>query len=56
MGTKIFVNLTVKNLDKTAEFFTRLGFKFNPQFTGADAALNVDSKMQTYKESSHAIH
>jgi hypothetical protein len=33
MSTKIFVNLPVKNLDKTIEFFTRLGYTFNPQFT-----------------------
>ena len=33
MATKIFVNLPVKNLSKTIEFFTKLGFKFNPQFT-----------------------
>jgi predicted lactoylglutathione lyase len=30
---KIFVNLPVRNLDKSIEFFTRLGFAFNPQFT-----------------------
>jgi predicted lactoylglutathione lyase len=33
MATKIFVNLPVKNLNKSVEFFTNLGFKFNPQFT-----------------------
>jgi predicted lactoylglutathione lyase len=33
MATKIFVNLPVKDLDKTIAFFTKLGFKFNPQFT-----------------------
>jgi uncharacterized protein len=32
MATKIFVNLPVKNLNKSVEFFTSLGFKFNPQF------------------------
>ena len=29
MGTKIFVNLAVKNLNNAIEFFTRLGFSFN---------------------------
>ena len=33
MATKIFVNLPVKNLDKSVEFFSKLGFGFNPQFT-----------------------
>jgi predicted lactoylglutathione lyase len=33
MATKIFVNLPVKNLDRSVEFFTRLGFGFNPKFT-----------------------
>jgi len=34
---KIFVNLPVKDLNKTTEFFTRLGFTFNPQFTDENA-------------------
>ena len=33
MITNIFVNLPVKDLNKTVEFFTKLGFTFNPQFT-----------------------
>ena len=33
MATKIFVNLPVKNLNRSIEFFTKLGFSFNPQFT-----------------------
>ncbi len=33
MAKKIFVNLPVKDLNKTIEFFTKLGFEFNPQFT-----------------------
>lgn len=33
MPTMIFVNLPVKDLNRTVEFFTKLGFKFNPQFT-----------------------
>jgi hypothetical protein len=41
MGKQIFVNLPVKDLDKTMEFFTKLGFKFNPQFTDKNAACMV---------------
>ena len=38
MATKIFVNLAVNDLKKSLEFFTKLGFKFNPQFTDETAA------------------
>lgn len=43
MNTKIFVNLPVKNLDKSVEFFTRLGFSFNPQFTDDTATCMIVS-------------
>jgi predicted lactoylglutathione lyase len=39
--TKIFVNLPVKDLNKTIEFFTKLGFKFNPQFTDKNATCMI---------------
>jgi uncharacterized protein len=32
MGTRIFVNLPVKQLNKSIEFCTELGFTFNPHF------------------------
>lgn len=45
MATKqIFVNLPVKNLDKTKAFFAALGYTFNPQFTDANAACMVVQK------------
>jgi uncharacterized protein len=37
MSTQIFVNLPVKDLDKSVEFFTKLGYKFNQQFTDENA-------------------
>jgi uncharacterized protein len=43
MSTKIFVNLPVKNLDKSIEFFTKLGYSFNSQFTDKTAACMVIS-------------
>jgi uncharacterized protein len=43
MTTKIFVNLPVKNLDRSIEFFTGLGFALNPQFTDETAACMVIS-------------
>jgi predicted lactoylglutathione lyase len=33
MATKVFINLPVKNLAKSMEFFKNLGFAFNPRFT-----------------------
>ena len=44
METKIFVNMPVKNLDKSVEFFTRLGFTVNPQFTDKNATCMIISK------------
>lgn len=33
MVSDIYINLPVNDLDNAIEFFTKLGFKFNPQFT-----------------------
>ena len=41
MATQIFVNLPVKNLDHSIEFFTRLGYSFNPQFTDKNATCMI---------------
>jgi uncharacterized protein len=43
MATKIFVNLPVRSLDKSVEFFTSLGFRFNPQFTDETATCMIVS-------------
>jgi uncharacterized protein len=43
MATKIFVNLPVRDLDKSMAFFTALGFTFNPQFTDEKAGCMVIS-------------
>lgn len=43
-ATKIFVNLPVKDLKKTMDFFGKLGFKFNPVFTDENAACLVISE------------
>ncbi|WP_394941038.1 VOC family protein [Psychromicrobium sp. YIM B11713] len=37
MSRKLFVNIPVSNLDASVEFFTGLGFSFNPQFTDENA-------------------
>ena len=44
MPTKIFVNLPVKNLPKSIEFFKKLGYSFNPQFTDETATCMIISE------------
>ena len=44
MATKIFVNLPVNDLKKSMEFFTKLDFTFNSQFTDETAACMVVSE------------
>ena len=41
MASKIFVNLPVKDLQRSMDFFTALGYTFNPQFTDEKAACLV---------------
>jgi uncharacterized protein len=41
MPTKIFVNLPVKDLNRSIEFFTKLGFSFNQQFTDETATCMI---------------
>lgn len=41
MAKQIFINLPVKNLDKSVAFFSKLGFTFNPQFTDEKATCMV---------------
>lgn len=44
MATKIFVNLPVKDLPKSKEFFAKLGYAFNPQFSDDTAACMIISE------------
>lgn len=41
MGTQIFVNLPVANVERSTEFFKALGFAPNPQFSDANATCVV---------------
>jgi len=43
MARKIFVNLAVKDLDKSVQFFTKLGFSFDPRFTDEQATCMIVS-------------
>lgn len=41
MVTQIFVNLPVRDLARSVDFFTKLGFQFNPQFTDENATCMI---------------
>lgn len=41
MNTQMYLNLPVKNLSRSIEFFTKLGYTFNPQFTDENATCMI---------------
>lgn len=41
MATQIFVNLPVKDLDRSMDFWKKVGYTFNEQFTDENAAALV---------------
>lgn len=41
MARKIFVNLPIKDMERSQAFFRKLGFDFNPQFTNEQGACMV---------------
>lgn len=43
MAQLIFVNLPVKDLKRSAEFFTKLGYTFNPKFTDEKSTCMIIS-------------
>ena len=43
-STKIFVNLPVRDLERSKAFFAKLGYSFNPQFADERAACMVISE------------
>ncbi|MEO3402607.1 VOC family protein [Mucilaginibacter sp. CAU 1740] len=43
MATQIFLNLPVKDLNRSIEFFTKLGYTFNPKFTDEKATCMIIS-------------
>lgn len=48
MPKQIFVNLPVKNLERSMDFFKQLGFSFNPQFTDDKGACLVINEGSIY--------
>jgi len=43
MATQVFINFPVKDLNRSIEFFTKLGYTFNPQFTDEKATCMIVS-------------
>lgn len=41
MPRNLYVNLPVKDLERTVDFFTALGFSFNPKFTDENATCMI---------------
>lgn len=41
MINAIFINLPIENLKRSVDFFSALGFTFNPQFTGEDSTCMI---------------
>lgn len=41
MSTKLFLNLPVKDLNRSVGFFERLGFSFDPNFTDESATCMI---------------
>lgn len=48
MNKQIFVNLAVKDLDKSKAFFGALGFTFNPQFSNEQGACMIIAEDSIY--------
>ena len=48
MNKQIFVNLPVKDLDKSKAFFSALGYTFNPQFSNEQGACMIISENSIY--------
>ena len=48
MSRQIFVNLPIRNMERSQAFFRSLGFSFNPQFTNEQGACMVVSEDHSY--------
>ncbi|MES3000912.1 MAG: VOC family protein [Pseudomonadota bacterium] len=48
MARQIFVNLPIKDMQRSQAFFKSLGFSFNPQFTNDQGACMVITENHNY--------
>ena len=44
MSKMLFVNLPVESLKRSVDFYSQLGFEFNPQFTSEDSTCMILSE------------
>jgi predicted lactoylglutathione lyase len=44
METKVFINFAVKDLKKSIEFFTKVGYTFNPKYTDETGTCMIISE------------
>ena len=48
MSKQVFINLPVKDLNQSMDFFKKLGFAFNPQFTNEQGACMIIDENHIY--------
>ncbi len=48
MSRQVFINLPIKNMERSQAFFKSLGFSFNPRFTSEQGACMVISEGHNY--------
>jgi len=48
MARQVFINLPIKNMERSQAFFRALGFGFNPQFTNEQGACMVINDGASY--------
>lgn len=48
MNKQVFINLPVKDLNRSKAFFAALGYTFNPQFTDDNAACMIIAEDSIY--------
>lgn len=41
MSREVFINLPVKSLERSVEFYTKIGFSFNKDFTDENATMMI---------------
>lgn len=41
MSKEVFINLPVKSMERSVEFYTKMGFKFNKDFTDEKATMMI---------------
>ena len=53
---QIYINLAVRDLKKTMEFFSKLGFSFNPKFSDENAACMIINDQDSFHVLTNAFY